>query len=206
MATYKVALMLRLCGEAFDWQEVDTLAPEFRRGERSEEFLRISRFGQVPALVDRFEELSLVQSNVMLIYLAEEMGRFMPAGRAEGLRVQEWLSFEAGRLFEGFSGARFLSRFGNSADDIIAHYRKHAHRQLDFLDAALERNDWLVGNQATIADIAIYALTSYAPDIAIDLQKEFPAIATWHLRMRDLDGFATAEQLLAGLEVAHSEG
>jgi glutathione S-transferase len=198
MATYKVALMLRLCGEAFDWCEVDSVSPAFRRGERSEELLRVSRFGQIPALTDRWNGLDLVQSNVMLTYLAEEMGAFLPADRAGRLRVQEWLSFEAGRLFEGVSGVRFLSRFSPDAAEVIAHYRNHASRQLGLLAAALEQEDWLAGREATIADIALYALTSYAPDIAIDLSEDFPAIAAWHCRVQGLDGFGTAAQLLAG--------
>lgn len=189
MPTYKVALMLRLCGLEFEEKEVDIFAPDFRRGVRSPEFLSVSRFGQIPALIDRKLDLTLVQSNVILTFLADEFRRFAPRDRVERLQVQEWMFFEAGRLFEGIAGLRYLSRFADGHPIVIENYRQHAVKQLVILDAALDRREWLVSEQPTIADISLFALTSYAGEIGFDLDRDNPSIAAWHRRIRHLEGF-----------------
>jgi glutathione S-transferase len=196
MPTYKVALMLSLVGERFDWNRIDILAPDFRRGERSPEFLQISRFGQIPALTDRANGQNFIQSNVILTYLSEETRCFLPALRCDRVRAQEWLAFEAGRLFEGFAGVRFLSRYAEGDRAVIEHYRNYAHRHLGFLNDALEARQWLVADEPSVADIAVFALTSYASEIDVNLQAAYPAVARWHGRMRCLPGYAPAEELL----------
>ena len=62
--SYRVALMLRLCGLRFDYRHVDLAAGE----HKSPEFREINRFGQVPAL--RHGGRVYVQSNAILQHLA----------------------------------------------------------------------------------------------------------------------------------------
>jgi glutathione S-transferase len=201
MPTYKVALMLSLSGEPYDWDDVDIFTPEFRRGERSEAFLGVSRFGQVPALTDRLDGTNLVQSNLILTYLAEETGKFLPATRRGRLRAQEWLGFESGRLFEGFAGVRYLSRFAGGDPLVVNHYRNHVNKQLGILDRVLEDKEWLTDGIPSIADISLFALTSFAPEIEVDLATAYPAIARWHARMRELPGYASSDDLLGAFVV-----
>src|ERR1041385_7972763 len=68
--TYKVALMLALLGEPFDFTPVDLRAG----AHKTPEFLAINRYGQIPAMTDG--DLSLCQSGAILQYLAAKHGKF----------------------------------------------------------------------------------------------------------------------------------
>src|SRR5476651_2067922 len=70
LPTYKVALMLRLSGEPFSFRYVS-----FQKGmHKTPEFLALSRWAQVPILVDN--ERVYLQSAAIVEHLAETLGRF----------------------------------------------------------------------------------------------------------------------------------
>ena len=70
LPTYKVALMLRLSGEPFSFRYVS-----FQKGmHTTPEFLALSRWGQVPVLVESGRIYN--QSAAIVEYLAETLGRF----------------------------------------------------------------------------------------------------------------------------------
>jgi glutathione S-transferase len=85
--TYKVGLMLALCNEPFDY-----ISLNLREGEhKTPEFLKLNRFGQVPALVDNSNGKALCQSAAILEYLADKTGQYGGATLDERLRAREWL-------------------------------------------------------------------------------------------------------------------
>lgn len=89
--SYKVGLMLTLCDEAFDYVHVN-----LREGaHKKPDYLKINRFGQVPALVDNSNGKTLCQSGAILEYLADKTGKFGGASLDDRLRAREWL-FGAG--------------------------------------------------------------------------------------------------------------
>src|SRR5580692_5507797 len=70
LPTYKVALMLRLAGEPFSFRYVS-----FQKGmHKTAEFLALSRWGQVPVLVDSGR--IYLQSAAIVEHLAQRLGRF----------------------------------------------------------------------------------------------------------------------------------
>ena len=74
--SFKVGLMLTLCDEAFDYVHVN-----LREGaHKKPDYLKINRFGQVPALVDNSNGKTLCQSGAILEYLVQKYGngRFVP--------------------------------------------------------------------------------------------------------------------------------
>ena len=101
--TYKVALMLRLSAESFDFRYVS-----FQKGvHRTPEFRTLSRWGQVPVLEHRGRVLC--QSGAILEYLAETLGKFGAGDAAARLRVREWLYWDADRLAPPISGCYGVS-------------------------------------------------------------------------------------------------
>jgi len=101
--TYKVALMLRLSAESFDFRYVS-----FQKGmHRTPEFRALSRWGQVPVLEHRGRVLC--QSGAILEYLAETLGKFGAGDAAARLRVREWLYWDADRLAPPISGCYGVS-------------------------------------------------------------------------------------------------
>jgi glutathione S-transferase len=83
LPTYKVALMLRLSGEPFSFRYVS-----FQKGmHRTPEFLALSRWGQVPVLVESGRIYN--QSAAIVEYLGKTLGRFRGPDSATRQVVRE---------------------------------------------------------------------------------------------------------------------
>lgn len=92
LPTYRVALMLRLCGLAFQFRYVS-----FQRGMHlTPEFRALSRWGQVPVL--EHDGRVLLQSAAILEYLSETLDRFR-GGIDVRQDIREWLFWDADRLY-----------------------------------------------------------------------------------------------------------
>src|SRR5690242_1418485 len=92
LPTYKVALMLRLSGAPFSFRYVS-----FQKGmHRTPEFRALSRWGQVPVLVEG--DRVRVQSSAIVEHLAATLGRFEAPDAAGRQAVREWIFWEADAL------------------------------------------------------------------------------------------------------------
>ena len=88
LPTYKVALMLRLSGAPFSFRYVS-----FQRGmHKTPEFLALSRWSQVPVLVD--DGRVHLQSAAIVEHLAGTLGRFQGSDPAARQAVREWLYWD----------------------------------------------------------------------------------------------------------------
>src|SRR3954453_16860430 len=93
LPTYKVALMLRLSDEPFSFRYVS-----FQKGmHKTPEFLALSRWGQVPVLLDG--DRVHLQSAAIVEHLAETLGRFEGSDAASRQTVREWLYWNVDVLF-----------------------------------------------------------------------------------------------------------
>jgi glutathione S-transferase len=163
--TYKVALMLRLSVARFSFRYVS-----FQRSmHRAPEFLEMSRWGQVPVL--RHGDKTMVQSQAILEYLAETLGRFA-GDRAE---VRELLCWEADRLTPPAFNA-YGVRLGELKllplswhPEVAAYFRRNGEAAWGWLDRHLESRAFVTGSDLTIADIACYAAAAFARMGLVDL-------------------------------------
>ena len=60
------------------------------------EFLKISPNNRIPAIVDRENGISLMESGAILIYLADKTGKLLPKSGEGHYRVLEWLMWQMG--------------------------------------------------------------------------------------------------------------
>ncbi len=190
--TYKVALMLALLGERFDYVHVD-----LRTGENKQQrFLDRNRFGQVPCLIDTRKELSLCQSGSILQYLADEAGNWGGATHKDQLRVREWIFWDFDRLVPGIYRPR-ANKLGFRKDhqSTLDTYLSDGNAALSVLDDNLRERDWIVGDHPTIADVDIYGVVSYAREAGYDLAR-YPHLSGWIGRIQTLPGFRPASDLL----------
>jgi glutathione S-transferase len=63
------------------------------------------------------------------------------------------------------------------------------------LDASLAGSPFLVGGEATMADVAVYGDVAYAGEAAIDLAP-YPNVRAWMERVEKLPGFGKYEDIL----------
>ena len=180
---HRAQLMLSLLGREFDLVEVDLSGG----AQNSPAFLRLNPFGQIPVLESEGEVIA--DSNAILVYLAlryDTSGRWYPSDPVGAAKVQRWLSVAAGKLAAGPMTARLATVFGMPVDKAKA--QDSANALFSVMGAELARGPFLVGQQPTIADVALYTYTAHAPEGGIALEP-YPAIRAWISRIESLPGF-----------------
>ena len=182
---YKVRLVLRALEIPFRLTPVD-----ITRGEsRTPAFLAMNPNGKIPTCEvepGRF----LAESHAICLYFAERT-EFVPKGRFERASMLQWMGFEQYSLEPFIGTLRFwrhsLDRTPEELGQEYASKLEGGHRALAILDAALEREPFLVGGRFGLADIALYAYTHVAEEGDFELSR-FPAVCAWHERVRARPG------------------
>tara|TARA_R110002167_G_scaffold14430_11_gene58667 strand:+ start:735 stop:1340 length:606 start_codon:yes stop_codon:yes gene_type:complete len=182
----KVKWMLDRLGRDYQWVEVDVLSGV----TRSPAFLARNPAGQVPAIVLEDGRV-LAQSNAILLYLAEGTA-WIPADSFSRARMFEWLFWEQYSHEPYIAVARFQRLLGGkSADEIEPRLMARGYAALDRMEAGLAGRDWLAGEAASLADIALVAYTRVAGDGGFDLTP-YPAITAWIARVEAALGIGGA--------------
>jgi len=191
--SHRVQLALSLMGLPHQVVQVDLT----NGAHKSPEFLRLNPFGQVPVLDD--DGTTLFDSNAILVYLATKYDadrRWLPRDPNGQADVQAWLSVAAGQIAFGPAAARLITVFGAkyNPEDVIG----RAHGLLKVMDGQLATRSFLVGNAATLADIAGYSYISAAPEGNVDLAA-YPNVRAWLARVEALPGFVPFPKTPVGL-------
>jgi glutathione S-transferase len=181
MPAAKVALMLSLAGAPFSYRYVDLA----QGAQRQPEYLAMNRFGQVPVL--RHGDLTLAQSNVILRYLADVLGKFGAGNEAERREIAQWLDWEADLMSSGIRALRAAVRFLNADPAVRQYIRARAERAVNLLNATLGERAFLAGARPTIADIAVLPHLTVADEAEFDLTP-FDNVRAWIGRMMALPG------------------
>jgi glutathione S-transferase len=196
LPTYKVALMLRLAGEPFSFRYVS-----FQKGmHKTAEFLALSRWGQVPVLVDSGR--IHLQSAAIVEHLAQRLGRFQGGDAATRQAVREWLYWDVDVLFPPIFGCYGVALGQRkllpiSVEPTIADYhRRRAETALSVLDSHLAGRSYLCAAEPTIADLFCYGDVAFAEICAFELDR-WSNVAAWAAGVTALPGFKAPFSLLA---------
>ena len=182
---YKLKLLCSLLSMQHQWIAVDILKGE----TQTPEYLKMNPSGQIPLLVTDEGEY-LAESNAIMFYLARN-SRFLPEDNLQQARVLQWQFFEQYSHEPYIAVARFIARYLGLPEDRKAEYESKqagGYRALDVMEHRLDKGQFLVGNQCTIADISLYAYTHVADEGGFDLC-QYPAILGWLKRIQSLDGY-----------------
>ena len=157
----KVALFLEESGLAYELVPVDT-----RKGEQHEPaFLKINPNAKTPALVD--DDNIVFDSNAMLLYLAEKTGKFLPADnlKARG-EMLSWLMFVATGIGP-YSGqhVHFKHFAPEPKDYAVTRYTYEAWRHWQILNDRLANQPYMLGNEYTLVDMAVWGWARAVPFI-----------------------------------------
>ena len=121
-------------------------------------FVAANPNSKIPALVDRSgaQPVRVFESGAILLHLAEKFGVLLPSGaaRAEALSWLFWQMGSAPYLGGGFG--HFYAYAPSKMEYPIDRFAMEVKRQLDVLDQRLARNNYLVGDDYSIADIAVW--------------------------------------------------
>jgi GST-like protein len=171
----KVALFLEEAGLPYEIVPIDT-----RKGEQhSPSYRAINPNAKTPALVDG--EVTLFDSNAILLYLAERTGRFLPentpVARAELL---SWLMFIATGVGPFSGQAVHFKHFAPEFPYAIKRYQFEAGRHYGILEERLAKQQFMVGETYTIIDMALWGWARAVPFIlGPEAWEKFPSVKRW---------------------------
>jgi GST-like protein len=135
------------------------------RDQYTPEFASLNPYNKIPAIIDPHgpgdAPLPLFESGAILLYLAEKCGRFLPQDAAQRYETIQWLMFQVGGVGPMFGQVGYFYKFdGRDFEDKrpLKHYVDEARRVLTVLNQRLESRAWMMGDEYTIADIAIFPM------------------------------------------------
>lgn len=122
-------------------------------------FVEVNPNSKIPALMDRSgpEPIRVFESGSILLYLAEKFKEFLPEDAATRAECLSWLFWQMGSApFLGGGFGHFYAYAPVKIEYAIDRFAMETKRQLDVLDKRLADNEYLAGNQYTIADMAVW--------------------------------------------------
>jgi GST-like protein len=136
------------------------LIPINEGAQFSSGFVAVNPNSKIPALMDRSgpAPVRVFESGAILQYLAEKFGgAFLPASGAQRAECLSWLFWQMGSApFLGGGFGHFYAYAPTKQEYPIDRYAMEVKRQLDVLDRRLAENEYLAGDQYTIADISVW--------------------------------------------------
>ena len=184
---YKVRLLLSMLGVAHEVEAINFFPG---RQHKRPEFLALNPLGQLPVFED--DGLVLRDAQAILAHLAnryDTTGQWLPRDERFG-PIMIWLSFAGGELM-AVSAARMIGMLSYPGDlPALQAKGRAALRLLDdhLADRAQAGKLWIVGDQPTIADIAMFPYVALSHDAGIG-HEDYPAINLWQRQVRKLPGF-----------------
>ena len=113
---------------------------------------------KIPALVDHSGDkpVRVFESGSILLYLAEKFGAFLPTDHAKRTECLNWLFWQMGSApYLGGGFGHFYAYAPVKIEYCIDRFAMEVKRQLDVLDRQLAENEFIAGDDYTIADMAI---------------------------------------------------
>jgi glutathione S-transferase len=158
---------------AFSWIDVDTSKGE----SRTPEFLELNPFGQVPTVVFG-DGRTLAQSNAIIRYLARDSA-LIPTDAFAAAQMDSWLFWEQYSHEPYVAVARFqMVYLGKPASELDPNLVKRGYAALDQLERRLRAVRFLLGENFSIADVALLAYTRLAHEGGFDLARH-EAVRRW---------------------------
>lgn len=149
-------------GQPYEFVLLDMQAGEHQQPA----YLAINPVGKVPAVVDG--DFKLWESGAILLYLADKYGA-VPLTVEQRGELAQWILFANATLGPGVF--------------VEANRERELPRLMKFLNQLFERQPFVLGEQFSVADVAIGSLLAYIPlMLKLDLS-EYPAVVDYTQRM-----------------------
>lgn len=138
-------------------------------------FLEINPMGKVPAIADG--ELQLWESGAILLYLAQKQGQ-IPASLDQQAEIYQWVLFANATLGPGI--------FNPDSRD------REMPRLLNPLNHHFKNHPYLLGQEFSVADVAVGSVLAYIPImLKVDLS-DYPEVVHYTQRLTQRSAFQKA--------------
>ena len=154
------------------------------KGEQfNDDFKKISPFSKIPAIIDHKNNRSIFESGAILIYLADQSGKFFD--KKDRTEINQWLMAQMGYIgpmlgqhhqFHHYNPGK--SKFGEER------YFKISKRIYQELDEVLSKSKFLSGDDNTIADIGTFPWIARHEWHDIGLKK-YENLTRWYIEISE---------------------
>ena len=200
----KVSIMLEETGLPYEPHLVrfdtnDQLSPEF---------VSLNPNNKIPAIIDPAgpggKPLGLFESGAILIYLADKSGQLLPRDEARRYETIQWVMFQMGGIGPMFGQVGFFHKFaGKEYEDKRPRdrYIAESRRLLTVLEQRLTGRQWIMGDEYTIADIAIFPWVRNL--VGFYEAGELVGFSDFSQVQRALAAFVARPAVVKGLDIPH---
>ena len=180
---YKVRLLLSQLGIPFETVDINILKGETRTAG----YVQKNPNHKVP-LVEWPDGRTLAESNAILFYFAQGT-KYLPEDPWLRAQALQWMFFEQYSHEPCVAVVRFWHFSGQLEKNrpFLADKMEQGYHALRGMEAHLSDRSYFVGDNYSIADIALYAYTHVAGEGEFDLSR-FEAIRDWLNRVRQQEG------------------
>ncbi|MHC5671250.1 glutathione S-transferase family protein [Nostoc sp.] len=155
-------------GVPYEFVKLDMQAGEHRQAE----YLAINPVGKVPAIVDG--DFKLWESGAILLYLADKYSKSTLSPEERGV-FSQWVLFANATLGPGI--------FQEASRE------REMPRLLTPLNEIFSKQPFLLGNEFTVADVAVGSMLNYIPMILkLDLSS-YPAVLNYMKQLSERPAF-----------------
>ena len=172
----KVSILLEELGAPYTAHPVDITSNQ----QFAPAFLAVSPNNKIPAIADRDNGVTLMESGAILIYLAERAARFLPTQARARTATLEWLMWQMGGFGPMLGQAHHFVHFNPDKSEYARErYAQEAQRLYGVLDRRLDQHAYVAGSDYTIADMAIWPWAARYAWQAVSLH-DFPNVMRWY--------------------------
>lgn len=179
----KVSILLEELGIPYEAHAIDISKGE----QHAPDFLKISPNNRIPAIIDRSNGMSLMESGAIMLYLGHKHDAFICEGD-EYWRMMEWLMWQMGGLGPMLGQVHHFVKYNKGKSEYSEErYSKEARRLYSVLNGRLENRDFVSGSgtgKYSIADMAIWPWISRFEWQEIDLS-DYPNVRDWYVRIAE---------------------
>lgn len=191
---YKAKLVCALLHRDYKWVEIDIITGDNKQSD----FLAINPLGQVPVLqIDKSDSTNsdkpatiLLESNAIIRYLANDSW-LIPDDPFRYAQMWQWLLYEQTEVRANMGPIRFIKKYQNmpaSRKDEYEQKFAKAQTALSYLDKQLSNHHFILGDEVSLADIALYAYSHIAGEGGIDMST-YAHLQQWFKRIENLDHY-----------------
>ena len=174
----KVSVLLEELGVDYEVHSINITQGD----QNSPAFLKISPNNKIPAIIDRDNGMSLMESGAILVYLAEKYGKFLPKDSIARAEVNEWLMWQMGGFGPILGQAHHFLHFNPGKSDYAeARFRSEVARLYGVLDRRLEGRNYICDGYS-IADMACWPWVSRYEWQQVNLV-DYPNVRSWYQRL-----------------------
>ena len=176
----KISIMLEEIGFEYAVKKMD-----LSKGDQfKEDFKKISPFSKIPTIIDHSNNKeSVFESGAILIYLAEKSGKFYE--KENKLKIDQWLMAQMGSIGPFIGQYHFFYKFNKGLSEVgEKRYFEMTKKVYEVLENHLSKNNYLAGENYSIADIATWPWIARHQWHDIGL-KNYNNLCDWYIRIAD---------------------